>query len=252
MIGQYFKYRKNAVNAHGIHSPFVYEFYQEVVRKKNHKQFPEIEAIRKSLKADQTAIEVTDFGAGSRQNTGRHRSISSIAKTASISKKKGAFFSRIVAFYKLREVLELGTSLGLSGAYLASSHENVNLTTIEGCPVIADLANSNFKQLNLKNIHQKVGQFDHILATDTNQYDLIYIDGNHQYQPTIEYFRFALEHTHDDAFIIFDDIRWSKEMESAWEDIIKSDKVHVTMDFFQFGIVCKRPAQRKQHFTLKF
>jgi predicted O-methyltransferase YrrM len=109
--------------------------------------------------------------------------------------------------------------------------------------------------LGLRDVTQIIGGFEEVLNTDDRLkgvFDLIYIDGNHRYEPTMEYFEYALAHAHEDSFIIFDDIHWSDGMEKAWNAIKSSPKISVSIDLFQFGIICKKSTQRKQHFTLKY
>lgn len=253
MIKAYFQYRKKRVNAHGLHSPFAFEFYNEIIKKRKLGKQPRAEQLRKELCKRQALISVTDLGAGSKKNNQPKRSISSIAKNAATPRKQGEFMSRLIDFYKLKSGLELGTSLGMGTAYMALTDSAFQVKTIEGCPETAAIAKENFQALKLGNIEQEVGAFDAVLKKEGDQkYDLIYIDGNHQYQPTVDYFEFALAHTHDTSFIIFDDIHWSEEMEEAWKKIIASPQINVSMDFFKFGIVTKRSGQRKQDFVIKF
>jgi len=51
---------------------------------------------------------------------------------------------------------------------------------------------------------------------------LIYVDGNHRYAPTVEYFHQFLPFLGNDDILIFDDIHWSQEMEKAMERNQKS------------------------------
>lgn len=235
-----------------MHSPFLYEFYQKVVRRKNYVRQPEIESLRSSLLQRKEKIRITDYGAGSRVQANDLRSIASITRTASMPRKKGMFLNRLLEYYKCRTVLELGTSLGIGTAYFSKARTVNSVLTIEGCPNIAQIAEENFDGLNCSNVELRVGRFDKALKGVNQVFDFVYIDGNHQEGATLEYFKFALEHTHEDSFIVFDDINWSDGMKSAWKKIIAQPNVHVSMDFFQFGIVCKRPTQRKQDFTIKF
>ncbi|MFT4602477.1 MAG: putative O-methyltransferase YrrM [Arenicella sp.] len=245
------KYKLNAVNAHGIHSPFVFEFYNEVLKKTSRAKQPQIEKLRKELLSDATEIEITDFGAGSRKHDSNKRTISELAKNAAVSKKYGRLLNRIVDFYKLTSVLELGTSLGIGSAYLAKNDTIV--LTLEGCPEIATRAQLNFDELQLNNIHLRVGEFETSFADiEEREFDLIYIDGNHTEEATGAYFEKFLAHSHNDSFLIFDDIRWSEGMEKAWQTIIRSDKIHVSIELLRMGIVLKRKEQVKQHFVLKF
>jgi hypothetical protein len=51
---------------------------------------------------------------------------------------------------------------------------------------------------------------------------------------------------------IFDDIRWSEEMNRAWQKIKNHPSVMVSIDLFFMGIVFFRTEQAKEHFTLRF
>ena len=53
----------------------------------------------------------------------------------------------------------LGTSLGISTAYLASGKADVKVFTFEGCPETAQLAEENFNKMNLGNIDITIGDF---------------------------------------------------------------------------------------------
>lgn len=255
MLKSYLKYCRNRVNAHGLHSPFLFEFYNEVIKKVNQAKNPALEELRKVCLVDRTRITVRDFGAGSRKSRGAQRTISEITRNAAIPKKQGQLLARIIDFYGFKNILELGTSLGLSTGYLSMANENASVVTIEGCPNVAKYAQDNLQTLGVNTVEFRVGEFSEVLEESNfynAKFDLIYLDGNHQYQPTINYFDFAVNHTGDDAFIILDDIHWSAEMEKAWEEIKASNQVNVTMDLFGCGIACKRPGQRKEHFVIKF
>lgn len=255
MLRSYLKYRRKRVNAHGIHSPFVFDFYNAVIKGARRNKNREVETLRRKLLADHTTVEITDLGAGSRKNNTNKRTVSQMVRYAAIPPKYGALLARIITHYNLKKVLELGTSLGLSAAYLASAKEELAVVSLEGCPNTAKLAQKNMKALGLENVLIVTGEFTNSLnqlGRDGQMFDLIYIDGNHQLEPTLAYFNFALNHIHDDGFIIFDDIHWSLGMEMAWEHIKGSKQVNVTLDLYKLGIVCKRKTQRKEDFILKF
>ena len=83
--------------------------------------------------------------------------------------------------------------------------------------------------------------------------DLVFFDGNHRYEPTIRYYRQLLPAVHEHTVLIFDDIHWSKEMEQAWDKIIKDPAVMLSIDLFFIGLVFFRKEQKvKQHFTIRF
>lgn len=83
------------------------------------------------------------------------------------------------------------------------------------------------------------------------EYSLLYIDGNHQKEATLEYFEALLPRIHNDSVMIFDDIHWSRNMEAAWEEIKAHPRVKVSIDTFQWGLVFFRREQEKEHFVIR-
>ena len=151
--------------------------------------------------------------------------------------------------------LELGTSLGISSAYIAKANATSSFTTIVGCSEIAAIAKENFASLNIKNVQQIIGNFDDELPkylNRTEKLDFVFFDGNHRKEPTLNYFKQCLAKANDNSVFVFDDIYWSSEMKEAWTEIKKHERVTVTIDLFFLGIVFFRKEQARQDFILRF
>ncbi|MDR9398447.1 MAG: class I SAM-dependent methyltransferase [Salibacter sp.] len=238
---EFFKYLATAKTRHGIHSPFVYNFLEEVLySQKEFYVFDELFEKRKQLRSDPSTIEVTDFGAGSRAGLTKTRSLSGIAKKGSPDKKFLKLLFKIAHYYDSKNILELGTSLGISTSFLASAHSKSKVVTIEGCPQTAKVAQQTFNDLKLRNIELIVGQFDEKLdsaLTENQPFDLIYIDGNHREEATVRYFEQIEKHAAKEAIFVLDDIYWSAGMTRAWEKIKGHKNVSVTLDLFRMGVV---------------
>ena len=256
---KFIKYYLTASNGkgHGIHSPFVYDFVTKVLNKTNAPEnITAIEARRNSLKANTSVIEVLDRGAGSRQAEFKQRSISGIAKSALKQKKISQLLYRMGVYFKPSNILEMGTCFGITSSYLAMSMPNQTLVTMEGAPAIAQEAQTTFDLLGLKNIQISEGDF----ATSLPEYlhsipqiGMVYIDGNHRYAPTMEYFKLLLSKVNEQSILIFDDIYWSGEMEKAWAEIKKQEEVTLTIDLFHVGIVFfRKENKQKQNFTIRY
>ena len=178
----------------------------------NKKNTPEnvaaIEARRKSLEANTTVIEVVDRGAGSRQSEFKIRSISVIAKSALKQKKISQLLYRMGVYFNPANILEMGTSFGITSSYLAMSMPHQTLVTMEGAPAIAQEAHATFDLLRLKNIEIVEGDFTTSLPVHLNSISnvgMVYIDGNHRYAPTMEYFKLLLSKVNEQSILIFDD-----------------------------------------------
>ncbi|WP_338811882.1 class I SAM-dependent methyltransferase [Bernardetia sp. Wsw4-3y2] len=253
-----------AGNQQAVHSSFVYELYTLAIQtKKEYYAFSELESLRQELISDRTELEVTDFGAGSKHtispkinNNSTKKSISKIALYSATTSKKGQLLFRLVDYFKPKTILELGTSLGISTLFMAlAAPSEAQIITFEGCPQIAEKAKENFEELEQDNIEIIVGNIDKTLPKNLvscPSLDFVFLDANHRYEPTLDYFNQILEKCHNDTIIILDDIHWSEGMEKAWKEIINNEKVTISIDLFQLGLVFLMKDQPKQHFDLRF
>ena len=252
----YLRFWLRSGNAHGLHSPFVFGLYTSVVRHTgSFGAYAPVEARRQQLLNSPDRINVTDFGAGSHTGAGQQRRVADIARTAAKPPHLAQLLFRLVNYCRPATILELGTSLGLTTAYLAAADSRHHVITFEGCPNVAAVARETFATLHLSNIDIVEGNIDHTLAPTlsalTTPLDFAFFDGNHRYEPTLRYFELCLAHRTNDSVFVFDDIHWSAEMEQAWEIIKSHPDVMVTVDLFYIGLVFFRKGQPKQHFSLR-
>ena len=259
LIYKYLKYRLGASNGkgHGTHSPFVFKFIKDVLNDDRHfYAYDEIENLRKQLLKNKQQVSVKDFGEVSGKGVQKIKSINQVAALAVTPKKYAQLLFKIADYYKVNTVLELGTSLGITTSYLASANHNAKVITIEGAEVIADIAHQNFISLNKNNIDLVQGDFDETLPSllkKITTLDLIYIDGNHRYQPAINYFNLLLPHCHNSTIMVFNDIHGSEEMEQVWNEIRQNNVVTISIDLFGIGLVFFRKEQKqKEHFAIRF
>jgi predicted O-methyltransferase YrrM len=256
---KYFQYyiAASSSKGHGVHSPFVFDFIKLVKNdRRQYDCYPAIEKLRMELLKDTTVIEVEDFGAGSTVIKTNHRRVDQMAASSLKPKKFAQLLFRIVQYYQPATIIELGTSFGISSAYLASGHTDVRLFTLEGAASIAAIAQQNFDTLGLKNIELIQGDFaislPKVLASVAT-IDMAFVDGNHRKKPSLHYFQQLLERSTDSSILIFDDIHWSLEMEEAWEEIKRHPAVTLSIDLFFIGIVFfRKNFKEKQHFSIRF
>ena len=257
-IKSFLDYKLKAINVHHLHSPFAYELVKVVINdKESCPDYKKVNALRKQLQNDYSEIMVTDFGAGIRGKGEAliRKSVASLYKNNSIRLKYGELLYRLVKHLQPANILELGTSLGVSSAYMAIAAPGASIVTVEGCKGIAEKAAENFIRLGLKNIHQEIGNFDSVLdpiIADMPKIDFAFIDGNHRKDPTIRYFESCLKKSHNGTVLIFDDIHWSEEMNEAWKFIQSHQSITLTLDLFQFGIVFFRKELSKQDFIISY
>jgi predicted O-methyltransferase YrrM len=254
-IKSYLKFLWNSKNEHGVHSPFVFNLLTKCFYdKKTKPEYSILKNYRKSLLENKSFIEVTDFGAGSKVFKSNTRQIAKIAKTAGISPKRAELLFRITNYFQSKNILEIGTSLGLATSALALGNPKAKIITLEGCPETGNVAKNHLENFDCKNVDTIITEFEDFLVRTNLQstdYDLIYFDGNHSKKATLAYFDLLLTTITNDSVWIFDDIHWSPEMEGAWQTIKNHPKVTVTIDTFQWGFVFFRYEQEKEHFVIR-
>ncbi|MCC5943491.1 MAG: class I SAM-dependent methyltransferase [Bernardetiaceae bacterium] len=250
-----------AKNAHGLHSPFVYQLYDEVIalhHRYHYYDFDLIETARHVLLDSSEEIEVQDFGAGSHKHSGGQRKISDLARHSAISFKVGALLFRMILHFKPRFMIELGTSLGIGTLYQAMplKGKTAKLYSFEGCAQTIHYAQKNLDYFDCKQAQIITGNIDEtlpqFLAHHKPTLDWVFFDANHRYEPTMRYFENCLKYAHEGSVFIFDDIRWSSQMRKAWNEIKADERVMISIDLFRLGLVFFRKGQPKQHFDLRF
>lgn len=252
-IISYIKFRLASVNAHGVHSPFVYNLLTKgMVTKAGPGTLAQLKDYRDKLLKNNNRIQVTDLGAGSRVSNAPGRRIRAIARTSGTPLKRQILMYNLCGYLKCRNLLELGTSLGLATYAMSLGNSEARITTVEGCPNISAFTRSAFEELNLSTISLVNQEFGAAIKNlDRTSFDLIFIDGNHQKEATLHYFESLLPYTHNDTVMIFDDIYWSKHMTEAWKKIIKHPKVTVSIDTFHWGLIFFRKEQAREHFKIR-
>lgn len=249
------KFYLSAKTLFGVHSPFVYEFCEKVLDDKRHYYaFSDLKYLREKLEANRSEVQVNDFGAGSMVLKTKTKTVGKIAKTSGTNHFFAELLFKMVVHFQPKTIVELGTSLGIGTLYFSAASEDAQIYTVEGCPNVAGWANHHFKVAKSPNIKIVVGEFDKQLPklfSHLEQIDLLFIDGNHRYQPTIDYFEMALDKVNENSIIIFDDIYWSEGMTRAWEEVKKHPAVTHSIDLFQFGIVFfRKDFKNKEHLKL--
>jgi predicted O-methyltransferase YrrM len=256
---RYLQYWITASNGrgYGIHSPFVFDFVKYVLgNREEYYCYPIIEAVRERMLQDGRVLQVQDLGAGSRTITHNTRVVKDIARSALKLSKFSRLLFRLADYYSCRNILEMGTSLGITTAYLASACYSGKVYTLEGVPDIAGVATENLHRLHFTNVQMVQGNFDETISDTLAQMqtvDLVYVDGNHRKEPTLRYFDTLKPYLHNDSIIVFDDVHWSREMEEAWRVIKQDSSVRLSIDLFFLGIVFFRPEFKQvQHFSIRY
>ena len=204
-----------------------------VVRPEDQPGLGRVEQLRAALLASPQSIRVR----------GQERTVASVCAVDSVSPERGYFLYCLARALAPAAVLELGTSLGVSSAYLSAALEangSGRLVTIDVEPEKAEVAAAHLTHARLNSRVRLVRAWFHdalpTLLTEAPAFQLVYVDGHHEEAPTIGYFG-QIADASKGATLVFDDIAWSPGMGRAWKAIAADARVEFSGEAFGFGLV---------------
>jgi predicted O-methyltransferase YrrM len=253
----YLLHRWKSTSVQVLHSPFVYRLYTECILQDKPIAISKVlEPLRKEALRDSRLLTYPDPGSGSHAtHSHTQRQVKQLARYSLKPPAQARLLHRLVNYVAPKTVLELGTSLGITTCYMASAlPNNGKVFTIEAAEPVIPLAQSHISTAGLSDSVEVIhGLFDDVLPAllpQLQRVDMVYADGNHRYEPTVNYVKQLLPYLHNDSVVILDDIYWSRGMQQAWQEIIQWPEVRVSIDLFHFGLLFFRKEQVKEHFIL--
>ena len=151
-----------------------------------------------------------------------------------IPRKTGVLMNMFIKMMNAKSALEIGTSNGYSGLWLAKALKETNgrLTTIEYYEKRQSIAIENFKKCGVFDIVRPLqGSACDILGSfdDNEKFDFVFIDANKR--EYVKYFELIKPHLTQKAMIVADNITSHAEKVQTFIDAIDRD------DEFQYEIV---------------
>lgn len=181
-----------------------------------------------------------------------------IEEACNVSKppKQALLLYLLIRTLKPINVIELGTNIGISSAYIGAAlkinNQNGKLITLDDSSYRQRIAQTLHKNVGLNNLSYVEGLFTDTLDKTLNQLksvDLAFIDGHHQYQPTLDYYNQISKFSVANSIFIFDDIRWSEGMKKAWSELQKDARLGMTVDFNQIGLGIRKSEEVREKFV---
>lgn len=243
------KHKTRAVNAHGLHSPFLYDLYNRVIKARDRKLKNELKAIRKAVFTSNETLTYTNPKTGQIRN----EKTGTWAKRVTSSLRFSIFLVKLIDYLQAKTVLETGAAAGINVASLSHSTAN-KIITMEGSVEIAQVARQTIKTFGRKAIDIVEGEITDTFAGSLSKYDpdLIFLDADHRKQ-TIQFYIDQISKTkHPPKCILIHDIYWSKNMKEAWLEIVQNPTFSLTIDLFEVGLIFPNYQMEKQHFRIRF
>jgi predicted O-methyltransferase YrrM len=168
---------------------------------------------------------------------------SQLALVASVPRRWGTFLHLCAEAFEARTILEVGTCVGISGAYLSSIRSRPRLVTLDGSKALASVAEVTLRTV-ANDTEIVVGPFEQTLQRTLDRLDderrtvdVAYIDGHHEEAATLHYVRTVVPHLQKEALIILDDIHLYSGMWRAWRTLAASPGVSAAVNVGRFGLL---------------
>ncbi len=249
-FSSYLSYCVKAQNAHSIHSPFVFNLYKKTIEEFNIALAEKLLELRKNYLKDSTRLQFTH--PITKQSI--HTRISQIAAKSTSSLRFQIFLLQLVDFLESGIVLETGTSLGITTTALSYSSAE-KIITVEGADEMAEVAHRYFNKLvHPDKIHLHIGEIRSLFPTlvEKENPDLIFLDADHRSETIHFYLDTIYKQKNQPRCVIVHDIYWSRDMNTAWQAIVKDPRNALTLDLFEAGVIFPGYPTEKQHFVLRF
>lgn len=211
-------YKVRHHKGHGIHSPFVYSMVTKVVEEKlPYYAYKDIED--------------------------RIKSHPKLAKKAS---KSNLLSFRLINQFNPKSILEIGADVGVNALYLTAPSSQIEYIGVE----LSSLKRGVMSSL-VDGWDRRISIVDH-LPQDRVRFDCVCVDLTNYSDTESSLVEYLFKVTDKESFIIVKGIRTKKRHRLLWNSLVDSDKVTVSLDLFNEGILFFNPKLYKRTYKISF
>lgn len=153
-------------------------------------------------------------------------------------------------FFRPDNILEIGTSWGISTLYLRLAGRQSEITVVEPLPEIHDFAESLFAEVGEKADFVREEYATFLLDYFRQTPERLYIVVNRLPKPYYRHCPICLPLVLYACVVENSGIRSNSEVKSWWEKLVKDERVRVTVDMKNVGLVCCDPKLNKQDYQV--
>ncbi len=250
MLNSYFsitflKYYFGATSRYKVHSPFVFDFVENVLEdQRSFYVFSEVNALRKLMVQDQRSAVISCKSAPTKINKVKH-----IEKQHTPTQQSCRLLFKTVHYYKPKVILELGTGLGITTLHIAGAALDRTIFSIEASINLWELANENFSLLKAPNISSVADEYAKGLGKlDDQTIDCLVV--NPLAATHISDIGMIIRLIPESGMIILTDLQ-NKATQAIWKKLLNTSQINLTVELFHLGIAWKHNnIKEKQNYQL--
>ena len=213
-IYSYLQYYFKAKTKFQVHSPFVFDFVEQVLE--DPRRYYYFETIHRFKKQTQET---------------------------KLSKRTGELLFKIVHHYQPTYGIEIGTGAGVTALYQCTPSQRLQLYTISDKEDRLVKTKEDFKKLGVRNVHLLTGDvFANVTKTLTNlpQLDYIFIKDD----CSIDLLKKLLAKCHANTIIVVYQPH-EKKRSNIWTTLQQNPKRTISIDLYRLGLVFFRKEQKE-------
>lgn len=236
---------------YGVHSPFVFNLITKVIEERcSYYSFNDIELIRKQLLFRDEVIPCPKRGQTKRI---RSRKIGDIVAREAIKPKHGALLFRLANYFKPQNILQVGTSVGLSTLYLTSYATGLRCIALEENPELATVARISWEKAARNPIDLRTGDYRKLLPgalEELGTVDFVFFNALSEQPDNVWLFNECMKQAHEGSVFVFEGIKSNRKMRELWKHIGTLPDVTVTVDLYAMGIVFFNKKLHKRNYIV--
>lgn len=237
----------------GIHSPFVYNLITKVIEIPcEYYRYYDIELIRKELLFRDTPLAYPDR---KKVMQVKKSPLGFVVKREAIGPKDGALLFRLTNYLKPKNILQIGTNMGISTLYLTTYAPNLNCISLENIPQFASVIQISFEKGARCPIDLRVGNYRITLPEALVKMphpDFVFFNTRYEQTDNEWIFETCLKQITDKTIFVFCGIRANTSMRSLWRRVCDCTEVSVSMDLHTMGIAFFDKKLHKKNYIVYF
>lgn len=228
----------------GVHSPFAFNLITNVIEEKYpYYSYERIDIVRRQLLQNGALLGTTGMSVGR-----------ATAKFG-IRKSHGQLLFRLANYFKPKQILQIGTGMGLSTLYLTAYSSHVHCIALEEDPGQAEWTHWCLERMGKRNVKVKQGSYDSLLSNTLahlGTVDFLFFNVPEKAEALYSYFEMSLEHIQPGTVLLIEEIRKSQMMENFWYQVKAHPAVVVTFDLYHLGLVFFNKKMYRKDYTVYF
>ncbi len=165
------------------------------------------------------------------------------------------FIFRLTNYAHPQTILEIGTSVGASSVYLSCCRKKARFITVDKNSPANVLANTLFKNYS-GNIDFRFGDVSALVSgaiSELDSLDFLFLHaGNYPLNAVQLMFEQCISKSNAGSVFLIQDIHKSSTLKNWWKNIQLDDRVGITFDLYDFGIIFFDRKKIKQHYVVNF